>query len=169
MKPDSRKALVDAIAQEERHMADLADEARRASERLVALRASLDARVASPPEQSDAPASATKVREPWHPRTSSEKVGVFRTLFRGRADVFPVRFMSKRGTLVQYSGRLHRLHPGKTDVRVVDYVDREVPMLLRMFRRRLRGYQAIGYAPSKEPPGQRTATASLVVEYDEPH
>jgi superfamily II DNA or RNA helicase len=96
MKPDSRKALVDAIAQEERHMADLADEARRASERLVALRASLDARVASPPEQSDAPASATKVREPWHPRTSSEKVGVFRTLFRGRADVFPVRFVSKR-------------------------------------------------------------------------
>lgn len=78
--------------------------------------------------------------------------------------------VSWRGTLVQYSGRLHRLHPGKTDVRVVDYVDREVPMLLRMFRRRLRGYQAIGYAPSKEPPDQRAAAAtSLVVEYDEPH
>jgi superfamily II DNA or RNA helicase len=31
--------------------------------------------------------------------------------------------VSWKGTLVQYSGRLHRLNPGKTDVRVVDYVD----------------------------------------------
>jgi superfamily II DNA or RNA helicase len=28
--------------------------------------------------------------------------------------------VSWKGTLVQYSGRLHRLHPGKTDVRGVD-------------------------------------------------
>jgi superfamily II DNA or RNA helicase len=40
---------------------------------------------------------------------------------------------------VQYAGRLHRLHPGKSDVRIFDYVDREVPMLLRMFEKRLRG------------------------------
>jgi superfamily II DNA or RNA helicase len=77
--------------------------------------------------------------------------------------------VSWKGTLVQYSGRLHRLHPGKTDVRVVDYVDHEVPMLQRMFQRRLRGYQAIGYAPSKEWPVQRTGAASLVIEYDEAH
>ena len=75
--------------------------------------------------------------------------------------------VSWKGTLVQNSGRLHRLHPGKTDVRVVDYVDHEVPMLQRMFQRRLRGYQAIGYAPSKEWPVQRTGAASLVIEYDE--
>ena len=30
------------------------------------------------------------------PRTSGEKVSLFRSLFRGRADVFPVRFMSKK-------------------------------------------------------------------------
>src|SRR5258708_6632712 len=96
MKPDARKALVDAIAQEERHMADLADEVRHARARLAALRTSLAARAASAPEPSDAPASATEVRAPGPPRTSSEKVGVFRTLFRGRADVFPVRFVSKR-------------------------------------------------------------------------
>jgi superfamily II DNA or RNA helicase len=57
--------------------------------------------------------------------------------------VLPV---SWKGTHVQYTGRLHWLHPGKTEVRIFDYVDREVPMLLRMFERRLRGYRAIGYA-----------------------
>ncbi len=53
--------------------------------------------------------------------------------------------VSWKGTLVQYAGRLHRLHPGKTEVRIYDYVDREIPMLARMFERRLRGYRAIGY------------------------
>ena len=50
-----------------------------------------------------------------------------------------------RGTLVQYSGRLHRRHHGKTDVRIFDNVDREVPMLDRMFGKRMKGYQAMGY------------------------
>jgi len=54
--------------------------------------------------------------------------------------------VSWKGTLVQYAGRLHRLHPGKTEVRIYDYVDRDVPLLLRMFDKRLRGYRAIGYA-----------------------
>ena len=54
--------------------------------------------------------------------------------------------VSWKGTLVQYTGRLHRLHPGKTEVRIFDYVDRDVPMLWRMFEKRLRGYRAIGYA-----------------------
>ncbi len=53
--------------------------------------------------------------------------------------------VSWKGTLVQYAGRLHRLHPGKTEVRIYDYVDREVPLFLRMFEKRLRGYRAIGY------------------------
>ena len=54
--------------------------------------------------------------------------------------------ISWKGTLVQYAGRLHRLHSGKTEVRIYDYVDREVPMLARMFERRLRGYRALGYS-----------------------
>jgi len=53
--------------------------------------------------------------------------------------------ISWKGTLVQYTGRLHRLHPGKSEVRILDYVDRGVPMLERMFEKRLRGYRAIGY------------------------
>jgi superfamily II DNA or RNA helicase len=54
--------------------------------------------------------------------------------------------VSWKGTLVQYAGRLHRLHPSKTEVRIYDYVDRQVPLFQRMFEKRLRGYRAIGYA-----------------------
>ena len=54
--------------------------------------------------------------------------------------------VSWKGTLIQYAGRLHRLHPDKTEVRIYDYVDSGVPMLARMFERRLRGYRAIGYS-----------------------
>jgi superfamily II DNA or RNA helicase len=72
--------------------------------------------------------------------------------------------VSWKGTLVQYTGRLHRLHPGKTEVRIYDYVDREVPMLVRMFERRLRGYRAIGYTRGAAPIGE--ASEEVVVEYD---
>lgn len=53
--------------------------------------------------------------------------------------------ISWRGTLQQYVGRLHRLHHDKHEVRVYDYVDQRVPMLMRMLTRRLRGYRALGY------------------------
>ncbi|MCL4394915.1 MAG: DEAD/DEAH box helicase, partial [Chloroflexi bacterium] len=53
--------------------------------------------------------------------------------------------ISWKGTLQQYVGRLHRLHDGKRFVQVYDYVDNYVPMLARMYGRRLRGYGAIGY------------------------
>jgi superfamily II DNA or RNA helicase/very-short-patch-repair endonuclease len=53
--------------------------------------------------------------------------------------------VSWRGTITQYAGRLHRLHDGKREVRVYDYADLNVPMLARMFDRRCRGYEAIGY------------------------
>jgi superfamily II DNA or RNA helicase len=53
--------------------------------------------------------------------------------------------ISWRGTLQQYVGRLHRIHDGKKVVRVFDYVDAKVPMLARMYEKRLKGYRAIGY------------------------
>jgi len=53
--------------------------------------------------------------------------------------------VSWRGTIAQYVGRLHRLNHHKREVRVVDYADLNVPMLARMFDRRCRGYEAIGY------------------------
>jgi superfamily II DNA or RNA helicase len=73
--------------------------------------------------------------------------------------------VSWKGTLIQYTGRLHRLHAGKTEVRIFDYVDRDVPMLLRMFHKRLRGYKAIGYTRGDPPPGHDGA--EVVVEDDE--
>ena len=53
--------------------------------------------------------------------------------------------VSWRGTLSQYAGRLHRLHDVKKEVVIYDYVDLEVPVLVKMYRRRLAGYKAIGY------------------------
>jgi superfamily II DNA or RNA helicase len=75
--------------------------------------------------------------------------------------------ISWKGTLIQYSGRLHRHHPGKTEVRIYDYVDRKVPMLMRMFEKRLRTYRAIGYARGEAPLGFGEAPEERVVEYDE--
>jgi len=75
--------------------------------------------------------------------------------------------VSWKGTLVQYTGRLHRLHPGKREVRIFDYVDREVPVLLRMFEKRLRGYRAIGYARGEAPLGYVEPKDDLIVEYDD--
>ena len=59
--------------------------------------------------------------------------------------------ISWRGTLQQYVGRLHRIHDGKKVVRVYDYVDAHVPMLARMYEKRLKGYRAIGYELEGEP------------------
>ncbi len=59
--------------------------------------------------------------------------------------LFLVMPVSWRGTLAQYAGRLHRLHHNKTEVQVYDYVDSNLPMLTRMFERRVKGYRAIGY------------------------
>lgn len=53
--------------------------------------------------------------------------------------------VSWRGILSQYAGRLHRLHDMKEEVLIYDYIDPEVPVLAKMYRRRLAGYKAIGY------------------------
>jgi superfamily II DNA or RNA helicase len=53
--------------------------------------------------------------------------------------------VSWTGTLQQYAGRLHREHATKTDVRIIDFVDTGLPVLLRMWGRRQRGYRAMGY------------------------
>ena len=52
--------------------------------------------------------------------------------------------VSWRGTLAQYVGRLHRLHPEKREVLVYDYLDDAVPMLNRMGNKRIKGYGSLG-------------------------
>jgi len=64
--------------------------------------------------------------------------------------------VSWRGTIAQYAGRLHRVYDGKREVRIYDYADLEVPMLARMFDRRCRGYESLGYTvvlPASAIPG----------------
>ena len=53
--------------------------------------------------------------------------------------------VSWRGVVSQYAGRLHRLHDAKNEVRIFDYVDIGHPMLTRMFERRIKEYEALGY------------------------
>ena len=64
--------------------------------------------------------------------------------------------VSWQGTITQYVGRLHRLFQNKREVRVYDYADLNVPMLARMFDRRCRRYEGIGYTiqlPGSAVPG----------------
>ena len=53
--------------------------------------------------------------------------------------------VSWKGTIAQYAGRLHRDHHSKSEVIIYDYADLNVPMLAKMYKRRLSGYNAIGY------------------------
>jgi superfamily II DNA or RNA helicase len=73
--------------------------------------------------------------------------------------------ISWKGTLVQYAGRLHRKHHGKSEVRIMDYVDRDVPMLARMFEKRIRGYRAMGYVVTDHLASE--PIDDYVIEYDE--
>lgn len=62
-----------------------------------------------------------------------------------------------KGKVAQYAGRLHRNYPGKSEVQIYDYVDIHIPVLERMYQKRVKGYAAIGYkikidsAPQTEP------------------
>ena len=53
--------------------------------------------------------------------------------------------ISWSGTLQQYVGRLHRLHDSKHEVIVYDYVDDAEPVFSKMYSKRVRGYEAVGY------------------------
>ena len=69
---------------------------------------------------------------------------------------------SFEGVITQYSGRLHRENEGKDDVIVYDYVDTSVPMLERMYKKRLKTYAKLGYeiadTPEAQGPGARIVT-----------
>ena len=50
-----------------------------------------------------------------------------------------------KGTMIQYAGRLHRHHDAKHEIRILDYVDHEIPVLRRMYAKRQRAYASLGY------------------------
>ena len=49
------------------------------------------------------------------------------------------------GSATQQAGRLHRNHDGKQRVEIFDYVDLSIPMLARMYQKRLKTYAKLGY------------------------
>ena len=57
---------------------------------------------------------------------------------------------SFKGKIVQYAGRLHRYHKYKQEVRIYDYVDRNVSVLEKMFQKRVKTYKMLGYAINRE-------------------
>lgn len=59
--------------------------------------------------------------------------------------LFLVLPISWKGNIAQYAGRLHRDYEGKSEVRIYDYVDIRVPLCDTMYRKRLKGYAAVGY------------------------
>jgi superfamily II DNA or RNA helicase len=53
--------------------------------------------------------------------------------------------ISFEGNVEQYAGRLNRDYEGKKDVIIFDYIDKHIPVLERMYHRRLRTYKKIGF------------------------
>ena len=53
--------------------------------------------------------------------------------------------ISWSGNVTQQAGRLHRTHKGKAQVTIWDYVDSSIPMLERMYKKRLKTYAKLGY------------------------
>lgn len=89
---DPSVELIGEIQEAEAELSRLESEHEQARRRLTDLRAQLAAE-AGPrrPLVQPSPTSAALT-----PRTPEEKVGLFRRLFRGRTDVFPTRFESRR-------------------------------------------------------------------------
>ncbi len=87
-----REQLREAIDQEDARLATLEAEQDDSRRRLAALRADLASLGAEPEIRVHLPlALGAPV-----PRTPADKVKLFRSLFRGREDVFPTRFVSKK-------------------------------------------------------------------------
>ncbi|WP_249870502.1 TOTE conflict system archaeo-eukaryotic primase domain-containing protein [Oceanobacillus saliphilus] len=53
--------------------------------------------------------------------------------------------ISWEGTLLQYVGRIHRIHDSKNAVKVYDYVDHREETFRKMFEKRKKGYKSMGY------------------------
>jgi len=144
---DGRVPLV--LTERKEHLDILAEMLRGVSRHVIVMRGGMVAREAR----------AATARLARH-ATSGERVIVATGRYVGegfddaRLDtLFLTMPVSWKGTLIQYAGRLHRLHPAKREVRIYDYVDVQVPVLSRMFAQRLRGYRSLGYAQGDAPLG----------------
>ena len=53
--------------------------------------------------------------------------------------------ISWKGALEQYAGRLQRMYECKNIVKIYDYIDNNVPILVKMYNKRLKGYKNLDY------------------------
>lgn len=72
-----------------------------------------------------------------------------------------------KGNVIQYTGRVSRSHSGKTDILVLDYVDFKIPVLMRMFGKRVNAYHRIGFAISTDEQEPREKLLYSATEYRE--
>jgi superfamily II DNA or RNA helicase len=86
--------------------------------------------------------TATPIRKDGHHPIIMTQCGPLRV----RIDPRHESLVLLRGTIQQYAGRLYRSYEGKRLVEIYDYVDENVPVLMRTYGRRVRGYKSIGYA-----------------------
>ena len=99
--PSRREELLQSIAQEEGRLARIETEQADSRRRLSALQAELASLDAEPEIRVRLPIAV----EAPVPETSTGKVELFRSLFRGREDVFPTRFVSKKTRKPGYAPR----------------------------------------------------------------
>jgi hypothetical protein len=94
-----RQELLNEISREEARLAALNAEVEKSNTRLSALRGQL---AAEPPVQTAIPALSVSRTTPT-PMTNAAKVALFRSLFRGREDVFPRRWENAKNGKSGYS------------------------------------------------------------------
>jgi hypothetical protein len=92
-----RDDILQEIAREEARLAELDQTRDETQTRVASLRAELDALPTRPDLSLHSPTNGET------PQTPAEKVGLYRSLFRGRTDVFPTRFVSKKTGKPGYS------------------------------------------------------------------
>jgi len=144
-----RDIVLQELAREEARLGELGRAREDARRRIESLRAELAVAAARPATFS----APTPPLDRSTPRTSGEKVSLFRTLFRGRTDVFPVRFVSKKTGKPGYAPACsNKWEPGlcllRTGGRFSDCINQAfVPVSDQVVADHLQGRHAIGVYP----------------------
>jgi hypothetical protein len=88
----SKEAILEESVREEQRITELEHALAEARARSERLRSELETASGTPPVVSPLPSAGSGKT----PQTPADKVQLFRSLFRGRQDIFPTRFVSKR-------------------------------------------------------------------------
>ena len=160
----TREPILQELATEQAKLAELERELSTARGRIEALRAELQTASAATPTV--LPLATAVVRK--GPGTPADKVKLFRSLFRGRADVFPVRFVSEKTGNPGYAPACsNKWEPGlchlKSGGKCSDCPNQAfVPVSDRVVIDHLRGRHVIGCYPMLED----ETTWFLAVDFD---